>query len=490
MGSMTDAVRRRSSEYAKESVFRRGKRAHVPIVHPYPYSRPTIIGERASADRDLANVASKQHRIWEWILSDPGLGIREQLRARGWADVTAAEIRALTGEQPRLLCKHDSRSARPPALAGLTVTARSNGIYRIFEGDGFKTLPSPMETREWPVDSLGGMESLCASSIADVMRSEVKALTLANACGIVGDFLGRSGPMPEGTDAPGHAEGFTCQLPCRDGMITTRMEGMQFEIDKVFETEDAIYIVEMKARKYDDFNVRQLYVPYMNMRLNNPNGRKPIRMLFVFAHKGAYHLYLYDMGDPRLYGDLRLIKTARYETVDTSVESSTTLNDLVAAVVPGRETPAAHAPFPQADSLERVEAALTLVGARGRVGLDAVGENLGVTRRQAAYYMAAGLYLRLVTRDGDGDAVRFSDVGRDWWEAGDNRKRKIKFAKAVLRLPTMNAVLREAMRHGETPDLATTRAIIAERHRLTGQTLTRRARTARAWCRTLLATLA
>src|SRR6185503_14404244 len=68
--------------------------------------------------------------------------------------VSADQIKTVTGREPRLMAKFDTRESRPQALASSTVLPLSNGAYALVAGDGYFDVPAASSVKHWPTPTI------------------------------------------------------------------------------------------------------------------------------------------------------------------------------------------------------------------------------------------------------------------------------------------------------------------------------------------------
>ncbi|HMA95617.1 MAG TPA: hypothetical protein VKP30_23170, partial [Polyangiaceae bacterium] len=127
-----------------------------------------------------------------WQRISEHLQLSERLAASCEPVVVSADaIKQLTGREPRLMSKFDTRESRPPALADATILPVTNGSYAILPGDGYADVPAPSLVRHWPPSKaaarLGSLPWITGPT------SESQILDMANATGLLQDFLGDDG---------------------------------------------------------------------------------------------------------------------------------------------------------------------------------------------------------------------------------------------------------------------------------------------------------
>ncbi len=104
------------------------------------------------------------------------------------------------------------------------------------------------------------------------------------------------------------------------GKNQLRSDGLQIEMDALFESEDTIATVEVKNIKHANFEIRQPYSTfrYLDRFLRDreiPSNYR-LRHLFVIVNKGAreefYRIYEYTFTDWKHMDSIVLVKNAQY----------------------------------------------------------------------------------------------------------------------------------------------------------------------------------
>lgn len=220
------------------------------------------------------------------------------------------------------------------------------------------------------------------------------------------------------------------------------------ELDAVYETPSAIYIVEAKNHECDDFITRQLYYPYRYIKARNPKN-KPVIPVFMKYVNGIYQLYRFRFENDE-YMNSAVCETSKlYTTQSTEI----TLNDIDSLIDVTNEVESSCI-FPQADSFARVEDMVAALYGKGEPMTvdEIITLNLDFTPRQADYYIHAAEYLDLVeivrgTKDGK-KLVKLSDKGKVIARL-PYRQQKLKYAETILRSPIFSRSFRKYMERGE-----------------------------------------
>jgi len=358
--------------------------------------------------------------------------------------VTAAQIKSLTGVEPRLATKFDHREARPEALRQSTVLPLKNGEYVVVPGDGYHDLEiSTARLLNYRVAPEVRVRT-ATLPWTGVPSSESQVLDMALVSGMLAQFLGEEQlylTIRGRLRAPRFAYDF--------GARRLEVDGVQVEADAGVEGE-RLYLIEAKLGRRDNFHVRQLYYPY---RMWRASCAKPVLPVFCCHSDRVFHFWLYDFDPPENYHGLRLQKAASY-TLEEEL-GTPTLSNLLAAYSPA---PLPAVPFPQADRLERV---IDLADAVASGASD-----YGFLPRQEGYYRNAAAFLGLLEPD---------------FAASSRAQRHAFILRRLVELPVFREACQFMDEHARFPSRPWIAERIAAATGLSGTTVERRAGTVLAW---------
>ena len=136
--------------------------------------------------------------------------------------------------------------------------------------------------------------------------------------------------------------------------------------------------------------------------------------------------------------------------------------------------------FPQADSLTRLMSTVRAV--RTVSTFQGISEELGVTERQARYYVSAAAYMGLVTRDGK--SISTTSEGKRISRLKTERNRNTAIVGILSKRPVFSRVL-NAQAAGRTVKRTTVASWIARHGKLATSTAMRRAVTVQNWVSTV-----
>ena len=330
-------------------------------------------------------MSSSSAEAWEALVKHLELGSR--LGEQALVEVEATTIKQVTGWEPRLLMKMDTRAQRPPALARLnaSVLPVRNGRYAIVACDGYHDMEAPPGCTSFHLsEAARSLETLPWDTIPS---SESQVLDMALASGMLQDFLQESHlTLTIRGRLRSPAFSFQCHSKGR-GNIEIGVEGVQIEVDAGLEGE-GVHLVEAKLGRRSDFHLRQLYYPYRmwSSRLRS----KTVDAVFCAYHDRQFYFWKYTFSPPEHYHGVRLLASAVY-SLDPEI-SPPAWRPIARDALQSTSLLKPTVPFPQADRLERV---IDLIDALSQ-GILSLVDRYGFSDRQADYYLNAARYLGFV----------------------------------------------------------------------------------------------
>lgn len=406
---------------------------------------------------------------WLRVFADPTYA--DAFDRDGYFFITAAELKRISGREPRLMAKHDWSEARPwifkdRDLSMLAVRRDTYLVGRFNLYADFPELTGPVREKSTPV----GIESLDFGAIT----SEATALNAAGIAGIFEDFLG-CGTLQATVSGRMSSQSIALNL----GGLAVDVERAQMEIDAGLESPELLCLVEAKNSINDDFNIRQLYYPWARF---SAQMSKPVVPVYLVYSNGIFHLYRFEFVDAQDPRSIRFVDGARYTLTPNRLDEAA-LRDILATTTPGPEPEGV--PFPQADSFERV-INLCELAAEAPLSMDDIWNHYGFVERQARYYSDAAKYLGFMERTADGFTL--TAAGQAIFERADRNARNRAIITALAQRATFHSVLRDSLACGcvvgkEAVFYAmTASAVRGSRGDIVGPTTRmRRASTARAW---------
>jgi hypothetical protein len=408
------------------------------------------------------------NQAWEKLFAE--LDIRARLENSGRFDLTADQIKKHTGKEPRNMSKWDARDARPEVLRKMSVTIlpTSRQGYALVKGDGYSNLPqsepaiyhSPQKLETFT--TLHWREELTKESAAiDVAATSSMLKKFTGEQDLALTIRGRSGTSKFNFDFQGERK-----------VHNIIVDRAQIEVDAGFEGE-SVWLIEAKMGEPSDFLVRQLFYPW---RLWQTLTRKPVVPLFLTYTNKTFGLFRYAFASADNYHSLAL-QEKRWFTFDEP-EGVASPGDLFEASRP--VTPNENIPFPQADTLGTVIAAVELCATPENTARE-ISTALNFDERQGSYYTAAAEWLGFIARGGP--RRELTSRGREFVAASRAQRFKILF-KAVAATPVFREFIRRNLEGnpGTEPEIA---EMILAKGYANKTTSRRRAKTVVAWIRWL-----
>jgi len=396
-------------------------------------------------------------------------GIHEELEKHGQFHMSAKSIKSVGHEEPRLMCKWDTRDSRPQILKKITILPTSHNEYVLLKGDGYYDLPEPEPgaIKYYPPQKLVGFLTV---DFKEQLRGEAAAIDAALLASILRTFTnepnlaltirGRAGANPFDF-VFGHDS---------EPQFNLKVTDPQIEIDAGFEGQK-IWLLEAKARSIKDFIIRQLYYPWRSLSTQILN--KPIVPLFFTYVNRVFGLYECEFSTSKQYHSLHVVRQEwfTFDAPEALPSLETMFNE-----IKRHEPPIAV--FPQADTLVNVVELLERC-AIGLTSTEELATAMEFDMRQAQYYTAAAKWLEFLE-----PSLTRKITGPGWAIVnGDRTERFQLLFKAVVRTP----VFYEAARARLAGKELTFEAVcdLVEQRKVNKTTIGRRAQTVEAWIKWL-----
>lgn len=222
--------------------------------------------------------------------------------------ITADQIKAAAKAEPRLLCKHDSREARPSVFVAnnLFILPIKNGIYSIIQGEGYIDIP-PITS---PLVSYSSQLPFQLLS-AGVGDSEMQHLDFAYAASLIRSYLNDASLV-----LTIRGRKYTPAFDFIAGQHQQRVsvQSVQTEVDAGYEGQNQIVLIEAKNTKSTNVIIRQLFYPFCQWRMATSNS-KAVRTLFFEKRGDEYHIWEFGFQNPDDYNSIHLINSQKYKIV-------------------------------------------------------------------------------------------------------------------------------------------------------------------------------
>lgn len=395
-------------------------------------------------------------QYWDRIFTAKNLDVSRDLHF-----ITADEIKAITGAEPRILAKMDSSSALPPVFKrnGYFLLPVKNGEYAIVRGEGFHRLEATVA----PIDHTSRIKFHLTTAARG--KSEMQYLDYSFNAGALEAAVGIS-PLYQSIRGREYSRQFKFFV----NKTLLNVSSIQLEVDSGLEGEDSIVLLEAKMDIPEDFIIRQLFYPYNHFRLVSPKKRI-VPVFFTYSPKGQmYKFWIYGFTDPENYNSIQL-KETKAITISTAQEIS------LADIKPTGMVKYKHL-IPQANDLNKV-VELTFKVSEGINNYKDVAEYFGFDERQSSYYREAAEAVGLATREGG--KYSLTETGKLLISL-PVEKRNLFVVGLVSDFDLVKLsldLLRKSGRLART-DIET---LIGENSRLSGSTVPRRAGSLVAWLR-------
>jgi hypothetical protein len=209
--------------------------------------------------------------------------------------------------EPRLLCKMDNSNSRPKIFKdnNLYLIAVKNGVYAIIKTNIYIPLSKYISVPKKIVNKVNNIVS-GGEQLLNIGDSETNMLDTLKYNSIFDEIIGE--PIKMGPILGGRHR---CTFNTIIGGKKCSIQGVQYETDGCYITDNYICIIEAKSKSFTDFNIRQLYYPYREIIKKNRTNKKIIA-LFIYKDKSKIiHIYKYKWNNNNIMTDV--INTGYYQ---------------------------------------------------------------------------------------------------------------------------------------------------------------------------------
>lgn len=348
---------------------------------------------------------SKYNDAWDEIFRE--LRVSENLSSNGYFDVNAEMIKSITGLEPRLMSKMDSRAQRPPIFKehNVSLLAIENGTYRIAKTDPYIDIPSEIENIK-PIETT--FPCHIQTLKPELVRSESSALDIALLSKMTENYLEETIELTQ----RGRLRG---DLDIEIQNVEYNVKGVQIEIDAGYESTSKFHIFEAKMGMQQSLSYRQLVYP---LKMWEKTISKPCFSHVFIYDKDRYYFLPITLNPSNQFG----INTekAKVFTIHPTIKKiqlgQITINDSLIN---------SQAPFPQADDLDKVIYILNEIAQSSEEGITKDDLFLHSTTvstldelacdRQYEYYLNALKWLGLIEKKSlirlTPKAIKISELG-------------------------------------------------------------------------------
>ena len=406
--------------------------------------------------------------------------IAEKINLEAWLassdsplELTAQQIKAYTGREPRLMTKFDTRESRPSILQRITILPVTNGTYVLLRGDGYVDVPKANRTQRWSIPPKS--KNLVTLPWAQGPASESQALDIALATGLLEDFIEDKVQLTIRGRLRSPSFDFSFDSHGKRVALTT--SGVQIEVDAGFEGQ-RIHLIEAKLGSRSNFHNRQLYYPFRMWHTLVPE--KQVSTVFLSYSNRGYSLRRFDAKSESFsqYHGLLLTKS-----VDYLLDEPTPIPSLEEILADTHLTKIESIlPFPQANEIRRVIDIVDSVAA-GLSARSEISNHYDLDDRQADYYANAAGFLGLVLRNDVG--FRLTESGSHFSHMRRN-ERILWLIREIASRTVFRHVLETVSTTGKLPSREAVAELISRYIGLSGKTPSRRAGTVLAWVKWVL----
>ncbi len=401
------------------------------------------------------------------------LPVLESLERDGIFYVTADELKAYGGREPRLMAKVDTLAQRPAILAEheLAIFPVRNGRYALFPDPDQKSFFRFTKDAELPLRPFRSKVDL---NLYDTFprnqeASESQALDFAYISTLLPTFCGEP-DIRLTLRGRFFSGGFSFRTPIHARNVA--VDRVQIEVDAGYEGTTGIYLIEAKRGRRDNFHIRQLWYPWLHW---SKLTRKRVIPIFFTYSNGQY--FLSELSFDEQFGDLQVVRNRAYcldETPLAEVDFQTLLMNIPVGFEPADA-------FPQANDMDKL---VDMVQAMMDVPMTKsdIAELFDFDDRQGDYYGNAACFLGLLRRVDGGFSV--TEAGLEFGRLRSRAARTSRLVAILISMPTTREAIQLLVNKGfrlekiANDEIA---ALIRKRSGLSGSTPERRASTLRAW---------
>lgn len=327
---------------------------------------------------------------WEEILGELTF-VNRDIDKKGYCDIGSEVIKKY--REPRLACKIDYRQNMPKPLKEekLSVLAIKNKYYRLAKTDPFINIDERRCAESKFPDCFTIPEHIQVLAPQN-FSSESKALDAAFISGMLNDVVGdRLSPVLRGRE---YCRRIDFSLPDREKsrLVNYEVEKVQLEVDGGYEGQSGIYLFEAKSGLSDNMNLRQLLYPQLHyQKLFNTQKGVNTYVMFYERGRGYFHFFRFIADDEYHVDDYRCCALSGNSSLRVCWD------DLRAVEVDSEQT-GHSAPFPQANSLDKILDIFLKLFEAGPLTNEDLFYTYNLVPRQYYYYVDALRWMGLVER--------------------------------------------------------------------------------------------
>lgn len=404
----------------------------------------------------------------------------KQLQKKGYICIRASDLKQITNYEPRLLAKQDTLEERPKVFEenNLSILPIENGKYVVFRDPEqlsfFRFSAQDFQTQQEIYTSQVDLNSYVSYPGAPRL-TESQAIDFAYVSSLLRHYSHET-ELVLTIRGRTRSRKFDISLPESSSHIS--ISGVQIEVDAGYESKTALYLIEAKIGRRENFNIRQLYYPYLNWRNNSPKRIVPI---FLSYTNSKYYFFEFSFND--YFGNINLVRKECY-----SVNESPVVNVDITALIKSTQDQGEpiNVPYPQANDLDKVIDTLTAIDS-GHKTKQEIARFFEFDERQGDYYSSACRYLGFAKKKGV--ELEITELGSQFLGIKSPRERTLFIVTSLVRRTTFRKFF-ELLRANDWKLEALNDNIISEiiagSTSLSKVTSDRRASTVRQWLKWVL----
>lgn len=222
--------------------------------------------------------------------------------------VSCQEFTQTNEKEVRILCKQDSREARPKIFKenGLFLLPIKNGHYVVLKGEGYIDI-SPIEAE--PIVYKSKLDFVLETS--QIGNSEMQHLDFAYASSLIRTFMD-----DESLALTIRGRKYTPEFSFKVGNQEIKTSSIQTEVDAGYEGRKQVVLVEAKNSGVTNTIIRQLYFPFRQWQEHTT--KKVSTLFFDKEHRpngrnyDIYSIWQYIFNDVYDYNSIKLERSSKF----------------------------------------------------------------------------------------------------------------------------------------------------------------------------------
>lgn len=399
----------------------------------------------------------------------------KEIERNGYTYITANSLKSLAEREPRLLVKIDTKNERPEVFKqnNISIFPVSNGRYILFQDPENKSFYQfSKEDSNLPIQVYNSdLDLLSYESYPGSQNlNESQALDFAYLSSLLSTFTGDNN-LYLTIRSRIFSGKFQFSIPINNHLVD--VSSVQIEIDAGYESRDRIVLIEAKVGNRDDFQIRQIYYPYLEWCRRTD---KPITTIFLVISNSKFFFYEFSFSND--FGDITLIRKKCYTINESPIAQISLLSKLNEVTV---EREPEDIPYPQANDLDKVVDLISHVK-QGHTTKTSLAEIFEFDERQGDYYANAARYLSFISKSNN--EFFTTPLGDEFLDIRPASQRTEFIIRQLMKRPTFRNVFQLIATRNLDFDHISNEEItsfIINFTNLTGSTPPRRASTVRSW---------